>query len=689
MENLFYNISQVLGITIIHSLWQGLIIYMLLRMYLQSFPSTSSVLKYKIAYISLMAMLGWFALTLYTEVSRYNWHPPANAIATLPEALRELTAPDSRYSFIFAGYMPYVTMLYFAGLVFNTLKLMLAWNNSYRIRQNVLPAGFEDQVNRLSVKLGLKKHVQVGFSQWVDVPCITGCLKPIILLPFTIGNYLNADEIAVILLHELAHVRRNDYLLNIIQQAVGILLFFNPFARLTGKLINQERENCCDDAVIHVTGSPLIYARALLKLEENKQQQWHLSLAAKNKSFDLLNRIERIMKTKKTSVNIRPALLAVVLLGCSLSCLAWLNPKIEHGKVTVKATVPSPIVHLLQDTTRKSSKTKPYLATPRKDLNSGNIVSGIDTINDTHLQELRSKVEMHGHNIDNYFNSEAAKKAQQDLMKQDSDFRAFFENPKMKQWEKELEKHGHELDKLGNSAEMKQWQVKMDEVAKKMDKLYADGKMDEHQKELDKASAKLEKLNPNSPEFAKQAKKVAELSTYYARVMAKPEYELEKQRTALSDELSKFYGSPAFKAHNQAIKAFSDSIAAYTDNAEFKAKTKDIAEKFKDKFWNADMKNEMKDLEKSTKELKDYMQQKGYDKTDLKFDFKNDMHVSFDDNDTVKAPRPPKPPKAPKKADVAKPKKNLPPPPPPAAPKKSESPMIPPPPPAVPKTPAQ
>jgi len=669
MENLFYNISQVLGITIIHSLWQGLIIYMLLRMYLQSFPSTSSVLKYKIAYISLMAMLGWFAFTLYNEASRYNWHVPANAIASLPEALRELTDPDSRYSFVFAGYMPYVTMLYFAGLVFNTLKLMLAWNNSYRIRQNVSPAGFEEQVNSLSVKIGLKKHVQVGFSQWVDVPCITGCLKPIILLPFTIGNYLNADEIAAILLHELAHVRRNDYLLNIIQQAVGILLFFNPFARLTGKLINQERENCCDDAVIQITGSPLIYAKALLKLEENKQQQWHLSLAAKNKSFDLLNRIERIMKTKKTSVNIRPALLAVVLLGCSLSCLAWLNPKIDRGKVTVKTKVPSVITRVLQDTVKKPSKAKPYVATQRKNMDRGNIVSGLDSINDTHLQELRYRVETHGRNIDNYFNSEAAQKAQKDLMKQDSDFRAFFENPKMKRWEKELEKHGHELDKLGNSAEMKQWQVKMDKLSKKMDKLYADGKMDENQKELDKASSKLEKLNPNSPEFAKQAKKVAELSVYYAKVMAKPEYDLEKQRTALTDELSKFYGSDAFKEHNKAIKAFSDSITAYTNNAEFKAKTKDIAEKFKDKFWNADMKDEMKDLEKSTKELKEYMKQKGYDKADLKFDFKNDMHLNFDNNDTVKSTRPPKPPKAPKKTESAKPKKMLPPPPPPAAPK--------------------
>lgn len=670
MENLFYNTSQVLGITIIHSLWQGLVIYMLLRMYLQSFPSTSSVLKYKIAYISLMALLGWFAFTLYTEVSRYNWHQPANAIATLPEALRELTAPNSRYSFAFAGYLPYITMLYFAGLVFNTLKLMLAWNNSYRIRQNVMPAGFEEQVNRLSVKLGLKKHVQVGFSQWVDVPCITGCIKPIILLPFTIGNYLNAEEIAAILLHELAHVRRNDYLLNIIQQAVGILLFFNPFARLTGKLINQERENCCDDAVVHITGSPLIYARALLKLEENKQQQWHLSLAAKNKSFDLLNRIERIMKTKKTSVNIRPALLAVVLLGCSLSCLAWLNPKIEHGKVSVKTAVPLPIVHLLEDTVKKSAKAKPYVPTPRKDISRGNIVSGLDSINDTHLQELRYQVEMNGHKIDNYFNSEAAKKAQQDLMKQDADFRAFFESPKMKEWEKELEKHGHELDKLGNSPEMKQWEAKMNEVSKQMEKLYADGKMDKNQEELNKASAKLEKLNPNSPEFAKQAKKVVELSTYYARVIAKPEYQLERQRTVLSDELSKFYGSEAFKAHNEAIKAVSDSIAVYTDNPEFRAKSKDIAEKFKDKFWSADIKSEMKDMEKSAKELKEYMKQKGYDKAAMKFNFKNDMHLNFDDTDTVKAPRPPKAPKAAKPAKPAKPaKSNLPPPPPPAAPK--------------------
>ena len=105
----------------------------------------------------------------------------------------------------------------------------------------------------------------------VDVPCMMGYFKPVILLPFTLSTYLSAEEVEAILLHELAHIKRGDYLVNLLQQVIGILLFFNPCMLLINKIINEERENCCDDLVVEATASPLIYAKALFKLEQTRE----------------------------------------------------------------------------------------------------------------------------------------------------------------------------------------------------------------------------------------------------------------------------------------------------------------------------------------------------------------------------------------------------------------------------------
>ena len=86
---------------------------------------------------------------------------------------------------------------------------------------------------------------------------------------------------------------------------MSVLLFFNPFAQLINRVINQERENSCDDIVIEASKKPLVYAHALLKLEQTRKQEWQLALAATGKKYHLLNRIERIMKTNKPIGNAR------------------------------------------------------------------------------------------------------------------------------------------------------------------------------------------------------------------------------------------------------------------------------------------------------------------------------------------------------------------------------------------------
>ena len=223
------------------------------------------------------------------------------AMLNLPAGIRQFNDQSIRYYYDIEGYLPYIAVAYLGGLVFNTIKLFLARKKINTIKRTMsVDIALQYQVNRLSSVLNITQKVKIGLSKLVDVPCMAGYLKPVILLPFTVTNYLSADEIEAILLHELAHIKRNDYLVNVIQQIISILLFFNPCTLLINRIINEERENCCDDLVVKATADPIIYAKALLKLEQNRQNDWKLALAATGKKYHLLNRIERIIeKTKK------------------------------------------------------------------------------------------------------------------------------------------------------------------------------------------------------------------------------------------------------------------------------------------------------------------------------------------------------------------------------------------------------
>lgn len=572
MENLFYNISQVLGITIIHSLWQGLTIYVVLSLVLQFLPDMSAASKYKLAFTALSVMLLWFAYTLYFEVDNYTWiglipsNQPLTANTFIPISIEQWHAPADRYYFIIARYLPYITIVYLAGLLFNTLKMLMAWNNIHRIRQTSIAAGFQQQVNQLIAQTGIRKYVKVAFSNLIDVPCITGFIKPIILLPYGISTYLTAQEIEAILLHELAHIKRNDYLLNLIQQAIGILLFFNPFSRLINRIINTERENSCDDAVVRTTGSPLIYAQALLKLEQNKRQELQLALAATGKKYHLLQRIERIMKTQKNTVNIRPVLIALVLLTFSLSSIAMLNPKIEQGKLSVKTITTKTITNLFIDTLPKAKvksqkpaavKSKPA---PKKSFQKNGYLQEIQ-VDDPKMDALAAEIEKHANAIDKYYNSPEFEKMQADIDKKSAELDAYYNNPKLKRLQEDMEKKSAEFDKLNDNPEIKKLQEQLEANGKKIEKYYNSPESTKKQKELARESELLAKSEEGSAAYKQHMENIqklsAEFSSYNNNPAMKEQIELSKK---LAKQVSGYYQTPEYAKQRDDIRAYGDSM---------------------------------------------------------------------------------------------------------------------------------
>ncbi|MFM2363461.1 MAG: hypothetical protein RLZZ316_2363, partial [Bacteroidota bacterium] len=158
-----------------------------------------------------------------------------------------------------------------------------------------LPAQWRLYIQQQSKLLGVKKSVQAFISNNIDTPQVIGILKPIILMPVSCITYLNPQQLEAVLLHEIAHIKRNDFALNVFITVIEMLFFFNPFARKLTDVIRKEREYSCDDWVLQFQYQPAIYAAALMQLEKNRSNQIVLGIAANNgNSQQLLLRVKRM-----------------------------------------------------------------------------------------------------------------------------------------------------------------------------------------------------------------------------------------------------------------------------------------------------------------------------------------------------------------------------------------------------------
>jgi hypothetical protein len=156
-------------------------------------------------------------------------------------------------------------------------------------------------VKKIAAHLGIKKTVGIYFSEMVKSPLTIGYLKPLILLPLASINNLTVQQVEAVLLHELSHIKRFDYLVNILISIIHTVLYFNPFARLLIRVVQEERENCCDQMVLQFGYDRVGYASALLSLEKTSLQSHSFVLGAAGKR-NLLSRIEKIVGIEKKIV---------------------------------------------------------------------------------------------------------------------------------------------------------------------------------------------------------------------------------------------------------------------------------------------------------------------------------------------------------------------------------------------------
>jgi bla regulator protein blaR1 len=308
---LAYSFSYAL----LYSLLQGLLVFGLLFIVLKAVPGMSARIKYTVSVIAFSAIALWFA---DTWVSQYNklsgvtvyvsdsapgdYTYKSGGIQAVHTSTQAGMDMFRTYLPELEEYVPVILLLYCAGLLFMLLKFMVNLRQLRQLSKTGVSAPgrlWVEFVGRWQHQFGIARRVQVLLSSKVDVPMMLGTMKPVILLPVAAINNLSIEQLEAILLHELAHIKRHDFLMNLFQTVVETVLFFNPFVWLISAVIRREREHCCDDLVVSSASNPLHYASALALLEDNRVHTNSLSLAATGNKNQLFNRIKRIMEMKK------------------------------------------------------------------------------------------------------------------------------------------------------------------------------------------------------------------------------------------------------------------------------------------------------------------------------------------------------------------------------------------------------
>jgi GWxTD domain-containing protein len=321
---------HAIGWSLLHFLWEGAIIALLLASALGLLSNRSAQLRYMAACCALVLMavspLVTFGLLAVDSGAADPAFPRAIAESNQLLIATGLSAPTmpwvNRLAESLDRSLPWVLAAWFTGAILLLCRLNIGLIVARRMKSIAThPPSIELQTafHDLSSRLGIPRTVSLMNSALVQVPTVIGWLRPAVLLPVGCLTGLSPIQIEAIFAHELAHMRRHDYLVSVFQSIVEAVLFYHPAVWWVSKQVRGERENCCDDLAVKISGDSLAYAKALSFLEERRGSLAAAALGANGGVLAM--RIKRLLGYKEPSAYsslTATALLAVVVVAAAL-----------------------------------------------------------------------------------------------------------------------------------------------------------------------------------------------------------------------------------------------------------------------------------------------------------------------------------------------------------------------------------
>jgi len=343
------NFLQALGWAVLNSLWQMAFLWVIFQVIL-SFGVNKPAAKSRLATFLLSIGFSWFTYTLV-----FHWFIDPDSIKRSLLAIGSFETSNTAWNEKLQLMLPYASGAYLLLLIFPTMQFIRNYKFVQVIRTKGLSKCNVDLrifVQRFAERMGIHKPVHIYISDLVSSPVTVGFLKPIILMPIAAINKLTVKQVEAVLLHELAHIRRHDYFINLLINFIHTVLYFNPFVKLFAKTIEREREKSCDEIVMQFQYDPHGYASALLVLEKNNFMRQRMAVAASGQRNDLLHRIEKILGIEKRKT---PDFRKLGGLLAGLICIIGLNaifffssPVIQNNPLTFSAFT-NPFYQLVSD----------------------------------------------------------------------------------------------------------------------------------------------------------------------------------------------------------------------------------------------------------------------------------------------------------------------------------------------------
>jgi beta-lactamase regulating signal transducer with metallopeptidase domain len=351
------QLLNAIGWTIFHSIWQAIIAALLIGCILAICSQKSARLRYNLTLTIIFILFATSIVTFYKAYTSYenetssittdNLVMKSDVITGLPI----LTPKDEieifdNVKYSFNRYLPVIVSIWFLGVIIFSLRIIGGLLYVQRLREVGIKTPDEQwsiMLSNISGKIDLKRIVKIFESSLVKIPVAIGYFKPIILFPLGILSGLPQNQIEAIIAHELAHIKRNDFIVNLVQTFIEAFFFYHPAVWWISSIINRERENCCDDIAVGYCLDSTIYSKALYNLQETCMQEKKVILAALGKRNNLYRRIKRMnANNNSVSYGIKFAAFAVLFLISTAISVFSISSAKEKPKDIIEASFINP-----------------------------------------------------------------------------------------------------------------------------------------------------------------------------------------------------------------------------------------------------------------------------------------------------------------------------------------------------------
>ena len=516
------------GWTLVHSLWQGTIIAAVTIGLFQIIGKKNASIRYNLGVgllsLQVLVSIGTFLFYKLTETpatvrASLSFTSPISTAATLPvRDIHQTVSFGKMVNLWISGHISELVICWLIGASLLMIRFAGAWVYTRILRSQSSPVKDRTWLVRFGVlvaKLNISQSVELRETAKVMTPIVIGAFKPVILLPIGLLSGFSMSQVEAILSHELAHIRRNDYLVNLLQSFVEVVFFFHPALWWLSERIRTEREHCCDDIAISVCGDKMTYAHALVKVAE-WQSSPTLAMAFASKKT-LLHRISRVLgvnpKQSPYKVNWMASILFVPLF-ISLSIFAVGQKQNATTPKKVKTTVHQKnqtlsVVTIDDEIVEPKIDLKSEIEPPAETFNIDSefdfAAFSSDTVNRKKLEEQHQKMEKLQEKMEPLHSQMEELNRKMEM-----------QNFQMERLDREMQKLDWKRDKVFDSRNkiLDQRQALMDNSPKKgkpqLSEAELEKQMDQLESQIKDQEGQIEAVNAQAAQIRKQALELRE-----------------------------------------------------------------------------------------------------------------------------------------------------------------------------------